>query len=752
MNSKTHYILHLSSSFYRFFFPFSLAGFLALLYACTATKEGGGGSSLISKAYHDVNAKYNSYFLAREAVKEVEKELFDKRKENYNRVLDVLVATDTNTFKSYDTKMEDCIKKCANIPNRHEESKWLDPGYILIGKARFYRREFEDAINTFKYVNTKGTDPASRNRALIELMRTYMQLEDMRSARAAMLVLRKRPMEKEEQRDYLLMRAHYYRLEGNMIEMAKSLGSAVKIMSKGEDKARAHFILGQVYQQLGRDALAFKNYKAVQKNNPSYELSFYANVSMAQVSKISGEGDVKKVYRYYKKLLRDDKNVEYQDKIYYELGLFELKRGNTKKAIVELNQSIIVSTDNPIQKAYSYLKLGEIHYAELQQYELAKAYYDSVMTSLPKNVENYKDIERRRNTLTEFVEQLTIYRTEDSLQRLVKIPEPQRGDYIASMLKLEENKNQDALDSLTQIQQTRDKLKRQKQTVANNTIAQSTAGQDGPVWYFYNPRAIELGREAFDNRWRKTPRPLVDNWRRSEAIRGIIDTVDVRPSEPTVDVSKMREDAILKRVEARKKAIYDALPDNEEKITASNKKIENSAFELGKIYKFKLEEPKNAVKYLETLLDRFPKTQYEPEARYYLYQLHEELGNLPASDKNKNILLQEFPKSSFARRIVNPNWYKEIQENEAEVKAVYKQAYESYEIGEYEKAMSQLVEIRQKFPENTIEDRLILLEHLIQLKLDGDKAAFKNKLNDFIKNYPDSELLDFAQALLDKVQ
>ena len=714
------------------------------------------GGSFISKAFHDINSKYNSYFLARETIKATEKEIFDNRKENYNRVLDVLVATDTNAFKSFDTKMEDCIKKCANIPNRHEESKWLDPSYILIGKARFYRREFEDAINTFKYVNTRGTDPASKNLALVELMRTYMIMEDMKAARSAMFVLRKRAMDKEVQMEYLLMRGHFYRKEGNMIEMARSLGSAVKIMPRGEKKARVHFILGQVYQQLGRDELAFKNYKAVQNNNPTYELSFYASVSMAKVSKLSGESDAKKIYRYYKQLLRDDKNIEYQDKIYYEMGLFELKQGNFNKAIENLNESVIVSTDNPIQKAYSFLQLGEIYYADLQQYELAKAYYDSVMTSLPKNVENYKQIERRRNTLTEFVENLTVYRTEDSLQRMVNIPEPQRGDYITSQLKLEETQKQNEIDSLAEIQSKREKLKQRKQAVAFNSIASpiNSGGGNNSVWYFYNPRAIELGRDAFKERWeiRGKDRPLVDNWRRSVDIKAVIDTLKNIEKIKPVDTEKIRQEAIAKRVEERKKAIYDALPDSDEKIKASNEKIEEAAFELGKIYKFKLEEPDNAVKYLEILLKKFPETNNEPEARYYLYQLYKDQGNSSASDFNKNILLDKYPRSSYARRILNPNWYKEIQENEAEVKAAYNEAYKSYEYGEYEKASEQLSQIQKNYPDNNMLDRLMLLAALNQLKLDGDKVVFKNSLNDFIKNYPDSELLEFVNGLISKVQ
>ncbi|NJO01048.1 MAG: hypothetical protein HC880_04540 [Bacteroidia bacterium] len=144
---------------------------LLAMQACTTTDD-----TFTSKAWHNMNARYNSLFLAREAMKKAEKDMFDKRVENYNQVLDVIPTLDTTQLNAYDTQMEDVIKKSANIPNRHDNSRWLDPSYVLIGKARHYLRDYENAINTFKYVNTRGTEEDWRALALVELMQTYIYL------------------------------------------------------------------------------------------------------------------------------------------------------------------------------------------------------------------------------------------------------------------------------------------------------------------------------------------------------------------------------------------------------------------------------------------------------------------------------------------------------------------------------------------------------------------------------------------------
>ena len=49
---------------------------------------------------------------------------------------------------------------------------------------------------------------------------------------------------------------------------------------------------------------------------------------------------------YFQNMLRDQKNKDYLDKIYYEMANFELKRSRIDPAIDYLNQSIQYNTKN----------------------------------------------------------------------------------------------------------------------------------------------------------------------------------------------------------------------------------------------------------------------------------------------------------------------------------------------------------------------------------------------------------------------
>ena len=72
-------------------------------------------------------------------------------------------------------QIDDAIKKASLIPERHQNSKWLDDAYILIGRARLIKQDLPNAIEVFKYVNTKGTNENDKHTALVGLMRAYVE-------------------------------------------------------------------------------------------------------------------------------------------------------------------------------------------------------------------------------------------------------------------------------------------------------------------------------------------------------------------------------------------------------------------------------------------------------------------------------------------------------------------------------------------------------------------------------------------------
>ena len=121
-------------------------------------------------------------------------------------------------------------------------------------------------------------------------------------------------------------------------------------------------------------------YLVVKKSN-DYDLAFSAKMQIAQL--YAGDSGLQSgdLISYLEKLLRDEKNDEYRDQIFYQYALQELSNNETVKAMDYLNQSIRANLSNQRQKALSYYKMGQLSFA-VQDYDNAQDCYDTAALSI----------------------------------------------------------------------------------------------------------------------------------------------------------------------------------------------------------------------------------------------------------------------------------------------------------------------------------------------------------------------------------
>ncbi|WP_258103087.1 tetratricopeptide repeat protein [Marinoscillum sp. MHG1-6] len=716
--------------------PFFWAILLALQPGNVEAQDGRGA---FGTAYHNITAHYNAYFYANERIKEVEKQLYENYRWNYNKVLPVFPQFDTTFSAGVKELTEDCIQKASIAIQRHKGSKWEDDSYVLVGKARFYASEFPDAIETYKYVNKKGEDDDARHQALIQLIRTFVEFDEINNAIAVSDFLKKEKLNNRNSFDLYLNRAYLYQVRDDEDQLVRNLVKAEELMPRSHDKARVEFIIGQVYQELGFEAEAYKYYENCLRSNPTYELSFYTKLNMAQVTQLASGSDVKRVRKYFKKLLNDQKNIEYKDKIYYEMANFELKHGNLSLAIDYYKKSVKASVSNDRQKAYSYLQLGIIHYDSLKNFPLAKSYYDSTVSVLPKDEENYNQIVQRQEVLADFVEQISIISKNDSLIAMSSISEDSARTLASSIAKKE-------------IEDEKERRKREKEQARNRARATTSfdreggdlisANLTGDIWYFYNPTAMSRGASAFARTWGN--RPLEDNWRRSIKSGGVVAVNQQQEATPTEEES---EEALEAQLQNRIDELLSDIPRSEEDIQKLLAEVEVALYKLGNIYNFKLEEKDNAITTFEQLLSRFKDTEYRPEVLYQLYLLYgqaekEELASLRAKQ-----LKTDHPETVYAKLVDNPNYREDSKIATEQLRKVYNVAYGLYVNGMFQQTHDLIDSALLIHPDNNFSDNLKLLDVKTMGKMDG-LYKYQFELNNFIKNYPTSDLLEYAQTLL----
>ncbi len=726
-----------NKNWYLLFAVFSGVLFFGL-GGCSSEK-----STLVSKTYHNLTAHYNAYFYADQRLNEVIEAIESSYEPNYNRILQIFPPVDTTVVNSMRTQLDDAIKKAAIAIQFHKNSDWVDDSYVLIGRAKYYDSKFEEAIETFKYVNTISKDDQSANHAgLVALMRTYIDHGELNNAIAVSDFLNKEELNKDNLQELHLTRAYMFQKRDDLDNMVQNLVNAVELMNPAEGSAKIYFIIGQIYQTLGFDAEAHRNYHHCIKSNPSYELSFYASLNMAQVFELARSNDLKKVRRYYKRILKDSKNKEFRDKIYYEMAEFEMRQQHLDLAIEYYESSVAASINNNRQKAYSYLKLGLINYDTLRDYPKAKAYYDSTMMVLPQDEPDYLAIQERQIILEDFVDQLNTIELQDSLLTLASMDSLTLSALLDSVIVREER---------ARLEKEEKEKEQQRQSLGRNINNEEafTAGQPtGATWYFYNTSAVSAGQSEFIRRWGN--RSLEDNWRRSNKdARITLDDTDENVTETEEGVVESGPTPEELRA-TQKEAYYQTIPFTALAKHHADSLIEVAYYNLGNIYNFQLQEKVNAASTFETMIDRYPSTEYKPEILYQLYLIYQDLGS-DKSELYRDQLLADFPTSTFAKTLINPNFKQENDALAEQMQLDYKVAYDLYQQKFYDSAAYVLNTSIQQYPENSFTDNLKLLKILIEGH-GGSLHIYRFQLQEFLKEYPESDVNEYAQQLLKSAQ
>ena len=772
------------------------------LAGCSAEKD-----TFMARNYHNVLAHYNGFFLGREKVRETEETILKGQKDNYNKPLPVFAPAGAG--KGSDALLDEAIKK-ASIPiQRHKNSDWVDDSYLVIGKARYYKDDYENAIQTFKFVNSKGKDPNAKHEALIWLLRTYTDMKEYIFAGNAIDAIKKKTLNKRNSREFALASAHIAYRQKEWDAVLKNVEKALPLMRKRERRGRMEFLAGQMQQKAGKDPDAYAHFRMVLRCNPSYELGFNAKLGMAQATNPGDEKGIKKIQKYFRKLLKDDKNLEYKDKIYYEMAHFELKLKHTDKAIEFHNSSLRANGKSQGVKGYNYLDLGVIYYERLRKFNVAKLYYDSAVAALDTAEENYKAVVRRQKILAEFVKEYDIIEREDSLQRLARMDSTMlfaKLDGMAATTK----KAADVADKLAE--------KEARKAARLDALTGGTPGEDpfaalgggqppggpgapggpgglgGPdaglgsngLWYFYNPSLVAKGKATFSRKWGR--RKLEDNWRRArkeadpnseegqaEANKpaggdstlakadpnkpngaggkagagGKSDGKDGKGGEGGEDKAKAEYDP-----KAARASLLKDVPLTPDAMKASDEKLRLALFNIGKIYDQKLEEHANGVVSFQRVGRQFGDWDKVPEGLYNLYLIYgranarENTQDMRRADSVKRELTSRYPNTVFAKLANNPNWLVENRAATEEAKKVYKQAYESYQSNRYIEAGRLIASIRREYPENTFSDRVDLLATMIVGKT-VDATTYKDSLTHYLTRYPKSDLVPTAKRMME---
>lgn len=733
--------------------------FLFFLVACSTKKD-----SFISRNFHALNTEYNILYNGQIALDKGIDGIKTNSKDNFWKRLPIerMEISDgfpsekktTNAdFELAETKATKAIQKHSMNIGGGERNTQIDETYLLLGKARYYDQRFIPALDAFNYILYKYSNSSRIYEAKIWREKTNMRLgNDALVVKNITKLLKDKELNKQVYADAnALLSEAFLNLEEKDSALAKLKIAEVNTKVSSE-RARYRFILGQLYQELGKKDSAIYSYQSVidmnRKSERKYVIQAYAKKAQLFDYK---SGDTTAFLKTYNKLIGDRENRPFLDVIYREMGVFYDKKNKQKSALSFYNASLKKATIDQYLIASNYRDLGNMYFRNTN-YPVAAKYYDSTLVKLDVKTREYSRIQKTRKNLDEVILLETIAKTNDSIINVVSLSETDRilyfENYIDKLKK--ENEAKRILEEKRKAKQ--ENIERNSKTAFSDqesvnltkksslfptVIADPSSQNAASVFYFYNPTAIAFGKPEFKRIW--GDRSLNGNWRLS-ANKTVFTVNDSINKDKVISENKL---ATSKPIEKYMTGYYlKQLPTTQTAIDSIVKERNFTYYQLGVIYKEKFKEYELASTKLEQLLKNNPEEKLVLPALYNLFKIYQITDGIKA-EEIKNRISTQFPNSRYVQIMNNSNV---ISDNETPEK-VYNKWYKLYQDEQFSFVLEKIDDLINQFSGDEIVSKFELLKVNIIGKLKG-LAAYKMALRELADNYPNKEEGKKAQEIL----
>jgi outer membrane protein assembly factor BamD (BamD/ComL family) len=379
-------------------------------------------------------------------------------------------------------------------------------------------------------------------------------------------------------------------------------------------------------------------------------------------------------------------------------------------------------------KGYIYQKLAEIKLDQFKDYRATKYYLDSALTFIKAEDPVAKELTEKKTSLDTYVFHFERIEKNDSLIQLASLTEEEQLLRAQEFL-INEKQRLAALK--------KEGSSSKSPSIFDNLLAFGDSGNES-TFYFGNSVALQQGAIEFVRTWGN--RPLQDNWRRKAAQFQAANESTPLLAKESAEAGSSADSTGLPSVET----LLASVPKSPAQLEKANDELEDSYFELGKVLFFQLKEAQRSGEYLEQLIQKYPKTVKKPEAYYLLYLGQKEL--MRNADAYTQLLNIEFPESPYTFSVNNPEAGAGNKGSLESAKG-YEQAYEAYYSGNYSQARTLVFATLENYPLTRNTEKLLLLNAMVTGKQES-RELFKNKLEEFIQNAKEEELINLANAML----
>ena len=617
----------------------------------------------LNKKYHLLTARFNPLYNGQVAYDQAIKELSEAHKDDFTQLILLddwsVAALNSPPYQ----KAKRAVEKANKTIRGHSmvfKGKQANPAvfdaYLLMGRAQFLMGLDAPASEAFSIVARLSADPNQQVEAQLERVELLARQGNAALAEPILYEVERKGLPKKWDYRVHRIKARMAIAGQDWLGAAQEASSASALAPRADLKARYAFLAAQLFEKASEPERARRMYEACLKSQPRD----YAMLLEAQLRRSLNGGGVnpKKLFQELHELLREPKNADFADRIYFSLGELAQQWDEEDRAYGYYQQSFAAGrSERPMVLGLAYARHGAMA-LERQAYARAQVDFDSAALVLPATYMGREGFQKKAMSLKALVEALSLAELGDSLVRLSLRSdadlERQFEVYIANLKKADdaEAERQRRLAQLAELRSASAEL---------DAAAPAAGGAAGGGWAVYAPALRAKGAATFRQKFGE--RPNVDNWRlRSRSSEWMQQTASAnKASKPdssegspdgSPDSSAEGKSGMLESEgpESRYRVSYylDQIPRKAHELDSVKQSACVAWSEVAAAYRDGMQEPSKAVAAYRSAVRGCPD---HPEAArwwYALYRLHLSLKENLQADETQKELLERFPDSEAA--------------------------------------------------------------------------------------------------------
>ncbi|MBS1616626.1 MAG: hypothetical protein JST06_10980 [Bacteroidetes bacterium] len=731
------------------------------------------------RAVQNTFTHYNYYFNANRKMEEAEANMERRARDNWDERIPLFSFDPLKDSAVFATDMDSVIQKTSlGIQIHDPRTKWGDDLYLLLGKAYYYKGDFENASASFKYIvalherekaekakkeaysnksvygkrkastsivapGEKGInsiikrEPAT-NEGLLWLTRSFITYKHTGEAEAVLDLISNDPNFPKELNGKLALEKAYLALSQQNDKLAASNLSIVTADKSipTDQRRRAAFLAGQLMEEQGDFNQAATQFGIVSDLHPKLEMDFYARRNRAYAMMQSG-GVQQDAIASLKDMLNDAKFLPYYEQVYYVLGKLSANAGNSKDAVAYLEKSVTTAKSTRKQKALSFAALGNLYFNQAQ-YPLAKSAFDSVnrFASAAPNDSDVALALHRAPLVSKVAIPAYVIHHQDSLLELSTLSEKDQKAVAKRFIHKLEKLRADSISISENGGANADV------SDGDNTTAGATS------WYFSSPASLQQGYIDFKSKWGN--RPLMDNWQRSASGGFTSNAANnnnaAQNDADANDASQETDENGLPTIDA----VMAFIPNSKEAKAVAVGRLQRAYVDLATAYIQQFEDYPRATTTLDTFDKRWALNPYTAEAAYLRYLIALRQNHLNEAQQIAQKLRKNFPGTQWAGFVSSSDQSASAGNDVAESESVgtyYDQTYELLQQRKYDEVLSRTHIAHNRFSDDNYNKRFQIVEAMAHAGA-AQYAQADTILNKFLKNHPQDPLKPWAEQIL----